>query len=125
MSDKVYFVSGHRDITDEEFQKHYEPVLFKVINEEAKFIVADCRGCDIMAQKYLKAMMVPKDNVRVYHMFDEPRFNAGFHTIGGFANDIGRDTAMTEDSDVDIAWVRFGKERSGTAQNIDRRKMMR
>lgn len=32
---------------------------------------------------------------------------------------------MTDDSDADIAWVRKGCEKSGTAQNIERRKLKR
>lgn len=42
-------------------------------------------------------------------------------TQGGFTSDIERDKAMTEHSDYDIAFIRKGKESSGTAQNILRR----
>jgi hypothetical protein len=58
-------------------------------------------------------------------MFDEPRHNVGFRTVGGFQSDVDRDFAMTQDSNIDIAWVRKGSERSGTQQNIDRRKWLR
>jgi len=122
---KTYFISGHRNITEVEFVKHYEPVLWKIICEEedAKFVIGDCQGVDDMAQKYLKALGI-KDEVTVYHMFEEPRHNAGFKLIGGFNSDVERDFAMTQDSDVDVAWVRTGCERSGTQQNLDRRKWM-
>lgn len=119
---KIYFVSGHRNITEEEFVQHYEPMLWtKVCDEDACFVVGDCSGVDDMAQKYLKTMGV-KD-VKVYHMFESPRYNAGYELVGGFTSDAERDTAMTEDSDEDIAWVRPGCENSGTAQNIQRRKL--
>jgi hypothetical protein len=120
---KTYFISGHRNITEEEFRIHYEDKIFKAINEEANFVVGDCQGVDHMAQKYLKTFGIK--NVKVYHMFDEPRHNVGFQTVGGFQNDVDRDFAMTEDSDEDILWVRKGSERSGTQQNIDRRKWLR
>ena len=55
-------------------------------------------------------------------MFDYPRFNCGWPTIGGFKSDEERDRAMTLASSVDIAWVRPGKENSCTAKNIERRK---
>lgn len=119
---KTYFISGHRDITEEEFIEHYEPVLWKRLNEpDSKFVVGDCGGVDIMAQKYLKSMGM-RDNVEVYHMFEEPRHNVGFSLFGGFNSDLERDFAMTEASDADIAWVRPGCQRSGTAQNLARRK---
>lgn len=55
-------------------------------------------------------------------MFDKPRFNLGFKTSGGYKNDEERDAAMTKNSNYDIAWVRPGKEKSGTAKNLERRK---
>ena len=44
-----------------------------------------------------------------------------FKTIGGFTGDAERDIAMTNISDEDIAWIKVGGERSGTAQNLMRR----
>jgi ribosomal protein S16 len=55
------------------------------------------------------------------HMLAAPRNNTGFPTVGGFATDEERDEAMTLASDVDLAWVRQGRENSGTARNIARR----
>lgn len=56
-------------------------------------------------------------------MFKAPRYTAlrSVPTQGGFTSDIERDKAMTEHSDYDIAFIRKGKESSGTAQNILRR----
>lgn len=121
---KIYFISGHRNITEEEFIQHYEPVLWDKINEpEVSFVVGDCRGVDDRAQRYLKAMGVR--DVTVYHMFEEPMHNSGFNLKGGFNSDVERDYNMTLDSDEDICWVRKGSERSGTQQNIDRRKWIK
>lgn len=119
---KVFFISGHRDITEEEFKKYYEEKIFNAINQDANFVVGDYYGVDDLAQKYLKAMMVDKCKVRVYHMFEEPRNNCGWLTVGDFTSDEERDSAMTYASDFDIAWVRPGKEKSGTARNLQRRK---
>lgn len=76
-----------------------------------------------MAQDYLLACGVSFRNITVYHMFKAPRYTAlrSVPTQGGFTSDIERDKAMTEHSDYDIAFIRKGKESSGTAQNILRR----
>jgi hypothetical protein len=118
----IYFISGHRDITEEDFTKHYEPILWEKLNEkDAKFVVGDCNGVDIMAQHYLKSMVV--NDVTVYHMFESPRNNVGYPLKGGFRSDIERDYQMTKDSDDDIAWIAPGRESSGTGQNVQRRKL--
>ena len=53
----TYFISGHRDLTWEEFTKWYAPAISKVIctDKEARFVVGDCEGADRMAQDYLSA----------------------------------------------------------------------
>lgn len=114
---KTYFISGHLDLTEAEFAEHYVPRLAACVEEGAAFVVGDARGCDRMTQLFLRGA-----HVRVFHMFEEPRNNAcGFPTTGGFGNDKDRDAAMTLASDADIAWVRPGRERSGTAANLARR----
>ena len=57
-------------------------------------------------------------------MFESPRnHNTTIKSLkGGFKNDEERDSAMTNVSDFDIAFVRDGKWKdSGTAINIRRR----
>jgi hypothetical protein len=122
---KIYFVSGHRDITYNEFVTHYLPILNKVVREpNSKFVVGDYEGVDLHTQVFFRLLAFRPD-VTVYHMGDKPmRCEAGwFKTKGGFTNDEERDAAMTAISDEDIAWVRKGKENSGTAININRRKI--
>lgn len=114
-----YFVSGHGDISDAEFNEHYVPRLEKAVINDGTFVVGDFRGVDVKAQRWLS---VAEADVTVYHMFDMPRFNPGYNpTAGGFQTDEERDAAMTAVSDQDIAWVRPGKEKSGTAKNLARR----
>lgn len=118
---RTYFISGHGDVTAPEFFEHYVPHIDKAIDNGDSFVVGDFRGADFKAQIYLHFRGVT--DVKVYHMFAEPRHNAGgFETVGGFTSDEERDSAMTKDSDADIAWARKGKETSCTQKNVDRRK---
>ncbi len=116
---KVYFISGHLDLTDDEFNCQYKKLIDAALIEKSSFVVGDARGADTLAQKYL----LNKTNlVIVYHMFESPRNNLGFITKGGFQSDSSRDKQMTMDSDIDICWIRKGREKSGTAMNQLRRK---
>lgn len=133
-----YFVSGHRDIIEEEFNKHYVPLLVEILNSNryASFVVGDCKGVDKMAMDFL-SNAAKNGNIKliIYHMFDSPRvtpgdipikyidtiFNGSVKFKGGYTTDLERDTAMTNDSHVDVAWIRPGRNTSGTAQNIKRR----
>ena len=116
---KTYFISGHLDLTPEEFQEHYAPSIDAAIKEGALFVVGDAKGADALAKQQLDPIC---RRVTVYHMFDNPRY-CGFNyaTVGGYQTDEERDAAMTAVSNADIAWVRPGRENSGTAKNIQRR----
>jgi len=119
------YISGHLDVTVDEFKDHYVPLIDKALQEGHEFVVGDARGADALAQQYLKdKYFTPPETapVRVYHMFNKPRNNVGFKAVGGFKSDVERDVAMTYVSNYDIAWVRLGREQSGTAKNIQRRK---
>jgi hypothetical protein len=123
----IYFVSGHLTTTPEEFQQHYLPVLERVLSEDpdSKFVMGDARGTDRLTQLWARERGL-FSRVTVYHMFASARNNAGpFHTQGGYETDTARDEAMTAASQVDVAWVRPGRETSGTAQNLARRKTLK
>lgn len=122
----TYFISGHRDITKEEFEINYEPLINYALHktENAKFVIGDYYGCDIMSQNYLIDVVgIDPSRVTVYHMFEKPRnINEKItNLVGGFESDEERDTAMTNASFEDIALVRDHKKLSGTGQNILRR----
>ena len=126
--ENTYFVSGHRDITESEFEV-YKQTLYNVAvyNEKSCFIIADYHGADIMAQNYLMDVLeISPDRVTIYHMGDTPmNINSKItKTKGGFSNDRERDAALTKDSAFDIAFVRDNKEISGTAENILRRFLL-
>ena len=117
---KTAFISGHRDVTIEEFEQYYVQSIKKAIEDGDNFVIGDYQGVDYLAQKYL--FYVGYENVIVYHMFKAPRNHVqSFVTRGGYISDEDRDSAMTKDSDYDIAWIRPGKKKSGTEQNINRR----
>ena len=128
----TYFISGHRDITGEEFNRNYVPILKDIVENNfsgsIRFIVGDYYGVDIMAQNYLiDNLNFPPDRICVYHMFDKPR---NIHPkienrVGGFSYDEERDAAMTRDSHIDIAFVRDHLKLSGTAMNILRRNLLK
>jgi hypothetical protein len=121
----TYFISGHRDITDEEFDCNYVTILDRIMDDsDARFVVGDCNGVDIMAQNLLMDEFgLDPERITVYHMFESPRnINPKItKTVGGFKSDDERDEAMTNASAHDIAFVRDWKKLSGTAQNILRR----
>lgn len=121
---KTYFISGHRDLTVEEFESNYAPIIIKALSLDSNFVVGDYEGCDIMAQNYLvNTLNVSPEKIKVFHMFTSPRnINPKItQTVGGFTTDVERDSAMTKHSDYDIAFIRPNKYNSGTAQNILRR----
>lgn len=122
---KTYFISGHRNITEQEFEvykKKFDEVLENT--PDALFVVGDYHGVDIMSQNYLlNTLEIDPERVIVYHMSFEPKnINPKItKTVGGFLTDEDRDAAMTAISKHDIAFVRNNTELSGTAQNILRR----
>ena len=121
----IGFISGHLDLTQAEFDKFYAPIIKPLALYGHGFVVGDARGADTLAQTFLSQLKqnIPELNITVYHMFGSPRNNVGiFPIVGGFLSDDARDVAMTNASKYDIAWVRPGRENSGTARNIKRRQ---
>lgn len=127
----IYFISGHRDLSYEDFKLYYKPAIDNVIgnDEEPVFIVGDCDGVDKFAMDYIFRNYITP--LIIYHMFDTPRNipeglsensdSEGVFFYGGFTSDEERDSAMTKTSDCDIAFIKDCRWDSGTAQNIKRR----
>jgi hypothetical protein len=123
------FISGHLDLTPEEFEAHYRKQIDKAIQGGCDFVVGDARGADAMAQVCIASYAVKSNKpydikVTVYHAFETPRNHHVGNSRGGFSSQNAKDKAMTLASDFDIAWVRPGREQSGTARNIERRKKL-
>lgn len=137
MIEEIYFISGHRNITDDEFNNYIEKfkeIEFNWIDSinpdmwPPQYVVGDYKGVDIMAQNYLiNELKINPDRITVYHMFDKPmNINSKIkNLVGGFKSDEERDTAMTNASHYDIAFVRDHLQLSGTAMNILRRKLLK
>ena len=117
----IFFISGHLDLSNSEFLEHYQPQIDNALKKNSSFVIGDAKGADNLAQIYL---LGKTENVTVYHMFEKPRNNAGFNTKGGFLSDSARDKQMTLESSHDIAWVRPGREKSGTQNNLARRSKL-
>lgn len=116
------FISGHLDVTQEEYDLHYAEKVYNAAVAGHSFVLGDARGCDRLAIDHLKLLMrygftVP-DRIRVYHMLSNPRGQrvSAISYYGGYETDEQRDEAMTHASDYDILCVRSGKDKSGTAK---------
>jgi hypothetical protein len=120
---KTAFISGHRDLTPQEFKEHYIPLIEQAISEGCAFVIGDAPGADAMAQAYIfRRQPGPVADVTIYYAGGYPRNDFPlFHRRGGYANHTAKDEAMTLASDFDIAWVRPGRGWSGTARNLKRR----
>jgi hypothetical protein len=119
----TFFVSGHLDLTEDEFKLHYAVRIRDAVERGDLFVVADAPGADTMAQNLIYEL---GGNALVFHIGERPRHNAGFcNLVAGLSDDKVRDRLMTKQSDRDIAWVRPGRENSGTAQNLRRRRRQR
>lgn len=129
----IYFVSGHRDLTQEEFDAHYKFWLNIVCSEDpfAAFVVGDCEGCDTMVVEYLVSRPGTAPEIDVYCV-NSPKMSPFGDDLRNFENvhihikeDYDTcDRTMTKLSDFDIAWIRPGREYSHTADNIKRRYNM-
>lgn len=132
----VYFISGHRNLSYEDFEKYYIPEIDRIIRYDIspKFIVGDYEGVDKFAMDYIYDNIEYDGELQIYHMHETPRNTpldmsiedinkdySGVHLVGGFKSDEERDSAMTRDSDCDIAFIKDNRWDSGTAQNIKRR----
>lgn len=119
-----YFVSGHRDLTKEEFEKYYVPFIDFVISEDnyASFVVGDWEGCDSMFVQYMEESYTDIP-ILILYVFT-PRITGGNYNRYNFReyNTYDEcDAFMTKYSHFDIAWIRPGREDSHTAKNIKRR----
>ena len=118
----IYFVSGHRDLTQEEFNEHYIPLIDKVLREDiwADFVVGDWEGCDTMFIEYMSSEFHTA-TILIYCV-EHPRIKSTLYVSYCTCDNYDYcDATMTRHSDFDIAWIRPGREDSHTAKNIKRR----
>ena len=72
--EKIIFISGHRDLTDKEFDEFYKNKINEHITLNNTFIICDFKGTDTKAQDYLKQLNYKK--VIIANMFKNPRYKA-------------------------------------------------
>jgi len=132
-----YFISGHTDLSDVEFETEYVPQIDNALKDSASiFVVGDAFGADSKANEYLSRTGIEKNRVIVHHLGEKPLNGnpGGFCTIGGYKNHESKDSAMTDASDIDILYIRSIDEQrkiygsnyryriSGTEKNKNRRR---
>lgn len=122
----IYFISGHRDITRAEFEYWYVPIIKNAVERDkhARFVLGGCEGVDSMALEYLDELAFNPDRVTIYYNAKETKYLFTCNSKG-FDSYEEADQNMTKDSDIDIAFIRPGKEDSYTAKNILRRYLMK
>ena len=121
----IYFVSGHRNLTEKEFFDHYVPKIEKIMREDkfVSFVVGDWEGCDSMFLNFIKHTYFIQPRIHIYYA-NTPRVDLeGLDNISLYNKSTYDecDASMTKDSNFDIAWIRPGREDSHTALNIKRR----
>lgn len=119
---KTVMVSGHTDLSKEEFDTYYVPELKASIAKGESFVVGGADGCDKMTQEFLSNY--PEVNATIYDKGTQKNVHCSrFGHINGFASYPLRDKAMTEASYRDIAYLhQYGGAASGTGANLLRRK---
>lgn len=121
-----YFVSGHRDLSKENFDRYYIPLIEEVIKVDggAQFLVGDCEGVDTFAWEYLAGhnYWVTKHCLGLGELKYSIDYDRHQTFVVGFKDDIERDDYMTRNSDYDIAILFNDRWNSGTGENIERRR---
>lgn len=135
------FISGHTDLSVEDFAKYYHSSIDLAIQNTHKFVMGNAPGVDTYALEYLLSKGVDPKNITVYVYnrgsvsenvkLYQQKYNVNVRS--GFNSYSQRDATMTIDSTYDIAYVRtdeqcrqlygdkYKKRVSGAQQNINRR----
>lgn len=137
---KIVFISGHVDVTQDEFDEHYLQSIQQAVNEGCHFVIGNAFGVDLMAQQLLVNLGINPGRVTIYHVGNNTKNIASslFNRKGGYKNHNDKDKAMTYNSDMDIAWVRSAEDTqrlygdkynpnriSGTQHNLNRRQQIK
>ncbi|VBB17917.1 hypothetical protein YASMINEVIRUS_380 [Yasminevirus sp. GU-2018] len=107
----TYFISGHVNLTEDEFKLHYKKRLDDLImTKNDKIVVGNANGADKMSFDYLVDNAYPPNLITVFHYGSGvPRsyyVSKGVNVIDGFDSYTKRDSHMTNNSDADILWIR-------------------
>lgn len=122
----VAFVSGHMNITPDQFQTHYLPRIQDALSQGHQFVIGDAKGLDGLVLDYLLAQECAYPDIResitvhVSRPYQVEKYQSlGVKTISNAekhdkknprARHLNRDAGMTRSSDYDILWVRSEAE---------------
>lgn len=114
-----YYITGHRDLSKEEFSKIYIPEIDRIIREDsnAVFLVGVCEGVDLYTIQYLNKYSIP---VQVYGPnLDIKNDLTRLHLYPSYEKSA---LEMIKNSDKTIGFIKPGRENSSfTALNILKR----
>lgn len=122
---KVAFISGHLNLTQDQFTQLYKPAIDTAIELGHHFIVGDADGVDWMAQVYLHNHDILTVTLVWCGSFPTPRngpYRDEWTLVSTGKTQTDKDRYMTEHSDYDIAFPL--RDNSGTMRNIIRRQKM-
>lgn len=144
MANVNVFISGHRNLTENEFNKYYinkisEYIKWCTVDElftqpkVVTFYVGDCNGCDSMAIRYLLPCLNKRVKLVICSLKDTFDGQIDYTHINNenvtllkeFNTHEERDMYMTNNTKFDILWVRPNEWTSGTAQNFVRRHWLK
>jgi hypothetical protein len=121
------YVFGNGNLSFAAFCEHYVPSLEQAVAADARFIVCEFRGADVLTLEWLKTRT---GSVEVLHVGEAPRYLpdryrtkvSAWTVTGGFASDEARDEAALERCTHVLAHDFNSKpERlSGTARILER-----
>ena len=140
ISMSILFISGHCNLTKNEFEQHYKPKLDLL--QSTPIVIGNAFGADLMSFEYLLTKSYPIHLITIYHFGTGAPIsfykNTNVKLVEGFTSYTKRDEAMTVASTEDCAWVRpksetklllgkhySEKRKSGTELNLIRREKVR
>jgi len=123
-NDNRVMISGQTDLSEEMFDMFYAPVIESHIMQDASFMMGTASGVDAMAKKYLLSRDVSPNKITLVFKKDVGACVDVTNIGGNFATYPDRDSFMTQNTDVDIAYINgsYMSIGSGTMSNIFRRR---
>lgn len=117
-------ISGQTDLSRELFDKFYTPKIQEFINKGASFMMGTASGADTFALELLRDKGVSADRIEVVFKKDIMPTLGAISVGGNFVSFPLRDSFMTQNTDVDIAFINgsYMSIGSGTMSNIFRRE---
>lgn len=116
------FISGHCNLTHEEFNEHYKSKLDDILNNPIhNILVGNAGGADTLCLEYLLRNNYPKDLITIY--FYNP-YNSSIkkydtlNLVDGFTSYTKRDAEMTKLSTEDLLWIRSDEENKIMIENM-------